>query len=216
MFNGIWFCSSRWRQVTILLETVKKTNSNILLLISLTLLRKTCHELLPGEMELVEGKAIAGAGEEDGWRMEVMIVLRNGRCEGEKSSHGWEASENSSLHDVWSRPCGPGLLSCVFFWTIVELSIYPVRDHTDCLHKCQNMLKSVNLSVNSCFLQILYEIWVKCYETQALNTNFLSLNIFCSTWDYFTVQEQLIAPSHNQLRKIKTVLLFANYANSQR
>lgn len=51
------------------------------------MLQKACRELLSGEMVLGEEKLTAGAGEDDWWRMEVMIVLRNGRCEGDKGSH---------------------------------------------------------------------------------------------------------------------------------
>lgn len=32
-------------------------------------------------------KPTAGAGEEGGGRMEVMVVLRSGRCEGEKGTY---------------------------------------------------------------------------------------------------------------------------------
>lgn len=41
---------------------------------------------------------------------------------------------------------------------------------------------------------------MKCYETQAWNTKFIW--IFYSTWDYFTVHEQLIAYPFNQLQNV--------------
>lgn len=47
---------------------------------------KPCDELLSGRGAWLE-KPTAGAGEEAGGRMEVMVVLRSGRCEGEKGTH---------------------------------------------------------------------------------------------------------------------------------
>lgn len=67
------------------------------MLISLILLQKASHELLSGQMELEEEKVTAVAGKEDGLRMEVMIVRRNGRCKGQKSKHGRGSSGNSRL-----------------------------------------------------------------------------------------------------------------------
>lgn len=123
-----------------------ETVSNIFLLISLTLLQKACHELLSGEMELGEEKLTAGAREEDGCVMEVMIVLRNGRCEGEKSSHGWGASGNSRLRLGWCLK--PSMWAwtpemCVLLprWIIEKLSISPVSDHTAWLHNQSEHVK---------------------------------------------------------------------------